>query len=156
MRLSQTAYKLYRHEKEKFMDIRSPDALPTKHAPAEYFTGTVWQEPLVEAPPPARLRAVQVRFDPGARTNWHTHPLGQTLYVLTGLGLIQREGQPAHVIRPGYVVWIPPGEKHWHGAAPDHAMTHLAMHEALDGANVTWLEPVSAAQYENAARTAQH
>ena len=106
------------------MDIRLTDALPTKRAPAEYFTGTVWQEPLVEAPLPARLRAVRVRFDPGARTNWHTHPLGQTLYVLDGLGLIQKEGQPAHIIRPGDVVWIPPGEKHWHGAAPGHAMTH--------------------------------
>src|ERR1700734_1207845 len=99
------------------MDIRSTDALQTKHAPTEYFTGTVWQEPLVEAPPPARLRAVRVRFDPGARTNWHTHPLGQTLYVLAGRGLIQREGQPARIIRPGDVVWIPPDEKHWHGAA---------------------------------------
>jgi quercetin dioxygenase-like cupin family protein len=136
------------------MEIRLPDASPTKRAPAEYFTGTVWLETLNEAPPPARLRAARVRFDPGARTNWHTHPLGQTLYVLAGLGLIQREGQPAHTIRPGDVVWIPPGEKHWHGAAPDHAMTHLALQEALDGVSASWLEPVSAPQYENAARTA--
>ena len=137
------------------MDIRSTDALQTKHAPTEYFTGTVWQEPLVEAPPPARVRAVRVRFDPGARTNWHTHPLGQTLYVLAGRGLIQTEGQPARIIRAGDVVWIPPGEKHWHGAAPDHAMEHLAMHEALNGSSATWLEPVSVPQYEDAARTAQ-
>jgi len=137
------------------MDIRSTDALQTRRAPTEYFTGTVWQEPLVEAPPPARVRAVRVRFDPGARTNWHTHPLGQTLYVLAGRGLIQTEGQPARIIRPGDVVWIPPGEKHWHGAAPDHAMEHLAMHEALNGSSATWLEPVSVPQYEDAARTAQ-
>jgi quercetin dioxygenase-like cupin family protein len=137
------------------MDIRSPDAMPTKRAPAEYFTGTVWLEPLVETPPPARLRAARVRFDPGARTHWHTHPLGQTLYVISGLGLVQAEGETARYIRPGDVVWIPPGEKHWHGAAPNHAMTHLAMHEALDGSNVTWLEPVVAPQYEDAARGAQ-
>jgi quercetin dioxygenase-like cupin family protein len=136
------------------MELSSPEQMPSKRAPAEYFTGTVWLESFMEAPPPARLRAARVRFDPGARTNWHTHPLGQTLYVLTGLGLIQTEGQTARTIRPGDVVWIPPGEKHWHGAAPQHAMTHLAMQEAQDGTVATWLEPVSAPQYEDAARGA--
>ncbi len=138
------------------MDIRTPDAVMTKRAPAEYFSGTVWQEALAEAPPPARLRAVRVRFDPAARTNWHTHPLGQTLYVVSGLGIVQKAGEAARLIRPGDVVSIPPGEKHWHGAAPDHAMTHLALHEAQDGSSATWLEPVSAEQYAGAAREAQH
>ena len=138
------------------MDIHACGSRPSRRGPADSFTGTVWQDPIIEAPAPARIRSGMVRFEPGARTHWHTHPLGQTLSVISGFGRVQVWGDKAREIRPGDVVWIPPGEKHWHGAAPDHAMTHLAMHEALDGANVTWLEPVSAAQYENAARTAQH
>ena len=120
---------------------------PTKRAPADSFTGTVWQDPVIEAPAPARLRAARVHFEPGARTAWHTHPLGQTLHVLAGLGRVQTEGGPIHDIRPGDTVWIPPNEKHWHGAAPTHAMTHLAMQEVLDGTHVTWLEHVTDAQY---------
>ncbi len=119
----------------------------TKRAPADAFTGTVWQEPIIIAPEPARIRASLVRFDPGARTAWHTHPLGQTLHVLSGIGRFQTEGQGVQEIRAGDTVWIPPGEKHWHGAAPDHAMVHVAMQEALGGDYVTWLEHVSDADY---------
>lgn len=129
------------------MDIRSCGSTSTRRAPAEWFTGTVWQEPIVEAAAPARIRATLVRFDPGARTNWHTHPLGQTLYVVAGSGLAQSEGGPVRQIRAGDVIWIPPGEKHWHGAGPANAMTHVAMQEALDGKAVEWLEPVDDEQY---------
>ncbi len=120
---------------------------PTKRAPADWFTGAVWQDPIVEAPEPARVRAAVVRFDPGARTNWHTHPLGQTLHVIDGYGLARTWDGPLIELKPGDTVWIPPGEKHWHGAAPDHAMTHVAIHEALDGKHVEWLEPVGDEQY---------
>lgn len=122
-------------------DVRSRPGLAT------YFTGTVWQEPIIEAPDPARIRALRVSFTPGARTNWHTHPLGQTLHVLSGVGRVQLLGEPVRVILPGDTVWIAPGEKHWHGAAPDTAMVHLAMQEHLDGSNVTWMEPVSDGDY---------
>jgi quercetin dioxygenase-like cupin family protein len=132
------------------MDLRKADSIPTIPAPAAYFTGTVWQEALMEAPLPARLRAVRVSFVPRARTAWHTHPLGQTLVVVSGIGLIQCWGEPARRMAPGDVVWIPPGEKHWHGAAPNHAMTHLALQEALDGSAASWMEQVSDAQYEAA------
>ena len=118
-----------------------------RRAPADWFTGTVWQEPIVEAPAPARIRALIVRFEPGARTNWHTHPLGQTLHVVEGLCLAQAEGGQVIELRPGDTLWIPPGERHWHGAAPDTAMTHIAMQEALDGVSVEWMEPVSDEQY---------
>jgi quercetin dioxygenase-like cupin family protein len=120
---------------------------PTRRAPADYFTGTVWQDPIVEADAPARLRATLVRFDPGARTAWHTHPLGQTLYVVYGRGRVQTEGGPMIELKPGDTVWIPPGERHWHGAAPDTAMSHIAMQEALDGTSVEWLEHVSDEDY---------
>lgn len=120
---------------------------PSTRAPAEYFTGTVWQDPIVEAEAPARLRAALVRFDPGARTNWHTHPLGQTLQVVSGCGLFQGAEGPVRVIRPGDTVWIPAGERHWHGATPETSMTHIAMHEALDGRHVDWAEPVSDEDY---------
>jgi quercetin dioxygenase-like cupin family protein len=120
---------------------------PTRRAPADYFTGTVWQDPIVEADAPARLRATLVRFDPGARTAWHTHPLGQTLYVVYGRGRAQTEGGPMIELKPGDTVWIPPGERHWHGAAPDTAMSHIAMQEALDGTSVEWLEHVSDEDY---------
>jgi quercetin dioxygenase-like cupin family protein len=102
---------------------------------------------VIEAPEPARVRAVVVTFEPGARTAWHTHPLGQTLLVLSGLGRAATWGGPVRAIGPGDVVWIPPGEKHWHGAAPEVAMSHLAVQEALDGAAVDWLEPVDDADY---------
>ena len=130
------------------MDIRKCGSVPSRRAPAEYFTGTVWQEPIIEAAAPARLRATAVRFDPSARTAWHTHPLGQTLYVLHGCGRAQVWGGPIQEIRAGDVVWIPPGEKHWHGAGPATAMTHIAMQEALDGIAVEWLEHVSDEQYQ--------
>ncbi len=115
----------------------------TRRGPAEWFTGTVWQDPIIEAPAPARLRAVRVSFEPGARTAWHTHPLGQTLHVLSGIGRVQCEGGPLRAIRPGDTVWIPPGEKHWHGADPTIGMVHLALQEEQDSARTEWLEKVT-------------
>jgi quercetin dioxygenase-like cupin family protein len=132
---------------EDIMDVRPCGSTPSRKAPAEWFTGNVWQDPIIEAEAPARVRAVVVRFDPGARTAWHTHPLGQTLYVLAGAGRAQKWGGPIRDIRAGDVVWIPPGEKHWHGAGPSTALTHLAIQEALDGVSVEWLEHVSDEQY---------
>jgi len=129
------------------MDIHLAGSRPSRRAPKENFTGTVWQEPIVEAPAPARIRAARVSFEPGARTNWHSHPLGQTLYVISGVGRFQTEGGPVQEIRPGDVIWIPPGEKHWHGGSPTNAMTHIAMQEALDGNHATWMEPVTDAEY---------
>ena len=123
---------------------------PRKLANAEWFTGTVWAEPIVDAPEPARVRAVRVQFESGGRTNWHTHPLGQTLHVIAGEGRFQTEGEPVVAIRQGDTVWIPPGERHWHGAAPDSAMSHIAIHEALDGVHIEWQEPVSDEDYEQA------
>ena len=122
-------------------------AAPTRRARADWFTGTVWQDPIVEAPEPARVRATRVSFEPAARTAWHTHPLGQTLYVLSGIGRVQAWDGPVREIRAGDAVWIPPGEKHWHGAAPDHGMVHLAIQEARDGVHVAWLEQVDDQQY---------
>ncbi|MEL6583533.1 MAG: cupin domain-containing protein [Pseudomonadota bacterium] len=130
------------------MQITPLDGNPQTSGPAEYFTGEVRMSTIVRAPEPARVRALVVSFQPGARTAWHTHPLGQTLYVTAGLGRVQLEGEPVQVIRPGDSVWIAPGERHWHGAAPDHAMTHVAIQEADEtGSNVTWLEHVSDADY---------
>jgi quercetin dioxygenase-like cupin family protein len=129
------------------MDFHLAGSRPSRRAPKENFTGTVWQEPIVEAPAPARIRAARVSFEPGARTNWHSHPLGQTLYVISGVGRFQTEGGPVQEIRPGDVIWIPPGEKHWHGGSPTNAMTHIAMQEALDGNHATWMEPVTDAEY---------
>jgi quercetin dioxygenase-like cupin family protein len=129
------------------MKITPSGSVPTRRAPESYFTGTVWQDPVIEAPQPARLNAARVTFEPGARTAWHTHPLGQTLYVLAGCGRIQTEGGPMREIRAGDVVWIPPGEKHWHGAAPTTMMAHLAMQESENGSAATWLEQVTDAQY---------
>ncbi len=129
------------------MEIKPCGSVPSRRGPANWFTGTVWQDPIIEAAAPARLRAVVVRFDPGARTAWHTHPLGQTLYVIAGFGRVQSWGGPVKEIRAGDVVWIPPGEKHWHGAAPATGMTHVAMQEALDKVAVDWLEHVSDEQY---------
>ncbi len=129
------------------MDIVVAGTRETKRASGDYFTGTVWQDPVVAAPAPARLVATRVAFEPGARTAWHTHPLGQTLYVLSGIGLVQCKGGPIREIRPGDTVWIPPGEKHWHGASAKNAMVHLAMQESLDGTHVTWMEHVTDEEY---------
>jgi len=129
------------------MKILPNGSRPSAKAPAEYFTGAVRQDPVIMAEPPASLRATMVTFEPGARTVWHTHPMGQTLLVMSGLGMAQVEGGPVREIRPGDAVWFEPGEKHWHGASPTVAMTHLAMQEALDGAFVEWMEPVTDEQY---------
>jgi len=132
------------------MNINKAGTVATRRAPAEYFTGTVFQDPVNTAPAPARVSVARVTFTPGARTAWHTHPLGQTLYVLSGCGRAQTEGGPVREICAGDVVWIPPGEKHWHGAAPTTMMCHLAVQEQVDGSAATWLEHVSDAQYEAA------
>ena len=132
------------------MNITRGGTVPTRRAPAEYFTGTVWQDPVIQAPEPARVTSARVTFEPGARTAWHTHPLGQTLYVLSGCGRVQSEGGPVREIRSGDVVWIPPGEKHWHGAAPTTMMSHLAMQEQVNGSAAAWMEQVTDAQYSAA------
>ncbi len=129
------------------MDIKRSGSRPSGKGPPEYFSGAVRIDPLIEAPDPARVRAASVTFEPAARTAWHTHPLGQTLIVTFGLGNVQRWGGPVEEIRPGDVVWIPPGEKHWHGAGPTTAMTHIAIQEALNGSAVDWMEKVSDEQY---------
>jgi quercetin dioxygenase-like cupin family protein len=129
------------------MEIKPCGSAPSRLASADYFTGTVWQDPIIEAPAPARVRAARVTFTPGARTAWHTHPLGQTLYVVSGLGRAQSWGGPIREIRPGDTIWFAPGEKHWHGAGPQSAMAHIAMQEALDGTAVNWLEHVTDEQY---------
>jgi quercetin dioxygenase-like cupin family protein len=129
------------------MDLKRVGSQPSVAGPKEYFTGTVRIDPLSAPPAPARHSAAAVTFEPGARSNWHTHPLGQTLIVVAGCGWTQCEGEPIAEIRAGDVVWCPPGHKHWHGATPTTAMTHIAIQEALDGSNVNWLEPVADAQY---------
>ncbi|MGB3387983.1 MAG: cupin domain-containing protein [Pseudaminobacter sp.] len=129
------------------MKIIPSGSVPTSVANDDYFTGRVLQTPMIEAEAPARLRAVLVSFEPGARTAWHTHPLGQTLHVVSGAGRVQVWGQQVQEIRAGDTVWFPPGEKHWHGAGPKTAMTHIAMQEALDGVAVEWLEKVNDDQY---------
>ncbi len=130
------------------MDIHRAGSRPSGTGPAEYFTGRVRTDPIVIAPDPARVRALTVTFEPGARTAWHTHPLGQTLVVLSGKGRAQTLGEKVQDLLPGDTVWIPPHEKHWHGAGPDTAMVHIAIQEALDGSNVDWMEHVTDAQYE--------
>ncbi|MCU1384401.1 MAG: cupin protein [Acidobacteria bacterium] len=129
------------------MDVKRSGSQPSRKGPAEYFTGTVRIDPLFEAADPARVAAASVTFEPGSRTAWHTHPLGQTLIVTAGSGRAQRAGGPIEEIRPGDVVSFAPGEKHWHGAAATTAMTHIAIHERLDGSTVDWLEHVSDDQY---------
>ncbi len=128
------------------MHIQRIGTQPSAKGPADWFTGTVRIDPLF-GPDPARVGGALVTFEPGARTAWHTHPLGQTLVVTAGCGLVQREGGPIETIRPGDVVWFSPGEKHWHGAAPAIAMSHIAIQEKQDGKVVDWLEHVSDAQY---------
>ena len=130
------------------MDITRIGSQPSNKGSAEYFTGTVRMDPLFQANPPARAVSVSVTFEPGARTAWHTHPLGQRLIVTAGCGRAQRWGGPIEEIRPGDVIWFPPGEKHWHGATPTTAMTHIAIQEQLDGKPVDWLEKVSDEQYQ--------
>jgi len=132
------------------MDIHPSGSTPSRRVSTDWFTGTVWQDPIIEAPAPARVRASTVRFEPGARTNWHTHPLGQTLYIVSGTGRVQTFGGPQREVRAGDVVWIAPREKHWHGAGPATTMVHIAIHEALDGKHVEWLEKVTDAQYQAA------
>lgn len=130
------------------MEIKRSGSQPSGKGPAEYFTGTVRVDPLFNPPTPARAFGASVTFEPGARTAWHTHPLGQTLIVTAGRGRAQRWGGAMEEIRPGDVVWIPPGEKHWHGATSTTAMTHIAIQEQLDGKAVDWMEQVSDEQYE--------
>ena len=132
------------------MQITKAGSQPSGKGPADWFTGTVRIDPLFTAPTPARVADAAVTFEPGARTAWHTHPLGQTLIVTFGCGLVQREGGPIEEIRPGDVVWFPPGEKHWHGATATTAMTHIAIQEALDGKAVEWMEHVTDEQYTKA------
>lgn len=129
------------------MDIKRNGSRPSGKGPAEWFSGTVRIDPLFAVTAPARAAANAVTFEPGARTAWHTHPLGQTLIVISGSGRVQRQGGPVEVINPGDVVWFEPGEKHWHGASPTTAMTHIAVQESLDGKAVDWLEHVSDADY---------
>ena len=129
------------------MEIKRAGSEPSREGPSEWFTGSVRLEPLFGPREPARAAGVSVAFEPGARTAWHTHPLGQTLVVTAGLGWAQREGGPVEELRPGDVVWFAPGEKHWHGATASAAMTHIAIHEQEDGRTVDWLEPVTDEQY---------
>lgn len=129
------------------MDIMRAGSRPSGKGPAAWFTGAVRVDPLFDAPDPARAAGALVTFEPGARTAWHTHPLGQTIIVTAGLGWAQREGGPVEVIRPGDVVWFPPGERHWHGATATTAMSHVAIQEKLDGKAVDWLEHVTDEEY---------
>jgi len=130
------------------MEIRRAGLQPSTRGAADYFTGSVRIDPLFPAKDPVRAVGARVTFDPGARTAWHTHPLGQTLIVTEGLGRAQRWGGPVEEIRPGDVITFPPGEKHWHGAGPATAMTHIAIQEQLDGRTADWLEQVTDEQYE--------
>ena len=136
------------------MEIKRAGSQPAGLGSAKDFTGAVRIESLFQAPEPARVAGVSVTFEPGARTAWHTHPLGQTLIVTAGCGRAQRWGGPIEEIRPGDLVWFAPGEKHWHGATPTTALTHLAIHERQDGQSVTWLEHVTDEQYGAALGTA--
>ncbi|WP_058187570.1 (R)-mandelonitrile lyase [Terracidiphilus gabretensis] len=129
------------------MEIQRAGSKPSGKGPEEYFTGTVRVDPLFSAPEPSRVVGAHVTFEPGARTAWHTHPLGQTLIVTSGRGRAQRWDGPVEEIHPGDVVWFAPGEKHWHGASPETAMTHIAIQERLNGQAVEWLEKVSDEQY---------
>ena len=129
------------------MEIQRAGSKPSGKGPAEYFRGTVRVDPLFSAPEPARVVGAHVTFEPGARTAWHTHPLGQTLIVTSGRGRVQRWDGPIEEIHPGDVIWFEPGEKHWHGATPETAMTHIAIQERLNGQTVEWLEKVSDEQY---------
>ena len=135
------------HEGIRTMDIKRNGSRPSAKGPEAYFTGTVRVDPMFQAGEPVRVSGGHVTFEPGARSAWHTHPLGQTLIITSGLGWAQLEGGPIEEIRPGDVVWFPPGLKHWHGATPTTAMTHIAVTEFQNGKNVNWLEKVSDEQY---------
>jgi quercetin dioxygenase-like cupin family protein len=130
------------------MIIHRAGSRPSATPNPDYFTGTVRMDPLITSPEPARLNGAQVTFEPGARTAWHTHPLGQTLIVTSGVGRAQREGEPIQTIRPGDVIWFEPNERHWHGASPECAMTHIALQEAKDGSVITWQEKVADTDYD--------
>jgi quercetin dioxygenase-like cupin family protein len=134
-------------ERKTAMKIERNGSRPSTKGPPDYFSGSVRVEPVFQVGDPMRFNAGSVTFEPGARTAWHTHPLGQTLIITAGLGWVQTEGGPIEEVRPGDVVWFPPGEKHWHGATPTTAMTHIAVQEALNGKNVDWMEKVSDTQY---------
>ena len=129
------------------MEIIKAGSRPTHKASSKYFSGEVWHDPIIEAFEPARVRVLKVAFAPGARTAWHTHPLGQTLYVVSGVGLIGLRKQTPRFIKSGDTVWIPPNEEHWHGASSANSMTHIAIQEALNGVVADWLEKVSNEQY---------
>jgi quercetin dioxygenase-like cupin family protein len=134
--------------KEEHMEITRNGSQPSSKGPADYFTGSVRVDPLSPAHDPSRVVVGSVTFEPGARTAWHTHPLGQILIVTAGCGRAQRWGSPVEEIRPGDAIWFPPGEKHWHGAAPTSAMTHIAIQEQLDGKVGDWMEKVTDEQYQ--------
>ncbi|KQV32500.1 cupin [Rhizobium sp. Root1203] len=129
------------------MEIKRVGSQPSARGPSDWFTGSVRVDMLAMAPSPARVSCASVTFEPGARTAWHTHPLGQTLVVTSGFGLVQRDGGAIEEIRPGDVVWFPPGERHWHGASATTGMTHIAIQESLDGKSVDWMEHVTDGQY---------
>jgi quercetin dioxygenase-like cupin family protein len=129
------------------MLVKPLGTIASVRASASYFTGTVWQDPIIEAPAPASQRAVKVNFEPGSRTAWHTHPLGQTLYITAGIGLVQVWGEKVREVRAGDVIYFAPNEKHWHGASPTIRMEHIAMQEAKDGKHVDWMEHVTDDQY---------
>ena len=131
------------------VDIYRAGSKPTQKSSSDWFTGTVWQDPIVEAPKPARVRAVKVTFEPGARTAWHTHPLGQTLHLISGVGLIGLRDDHPKIINAGDTVWIPPNEEHWHGATPTNSMTHIAIQESMNGSVANWLEKVIDAEYNS-------
>ena len=130
------------------MRIIRAGSRPTVKASSDYFTGTVWQDPIIEADEPARARALKVSFEPMARTAWHTHPLGQTLHVISGVGLVGLRNKAPQFIKAGDTVWIPPGEEHWHGASATNSMAHIAIQEALDGRVAKWLDKVSDNEYK--------
>ena len=129
------------------MKIFSADSRSSKKANSEWFTGDVWQDVIIEAPEPARLRALKVTFAPGARTAWHTHPLGQTLHIVAGVGLIGIRNGDVNIIKPGDSIWIPPNEEHWHGATSENVMVHIAIQESLNGTTANWLEKVNDKEY---------
>ena len=129
------------------MDIFRAGSKPTKKSSSDWFTGTVWQDPIIEAPEPARVRALKVSFEPGARTAWHTHPLGQTLYLISGTGLVGLRNEQPKIVNTGDTVWIPPNEEHWHGATSTNSMSHIAVQEAMNGTVATWLEKVTDEDY---------
>jgi len=145
-----TAALFTKSAKGVIMEIKRSGSQPSAKGPADWFTGTVRIDPLFQASAPARAAGASVTFEPGARTAWHTHPLGQTLIVMSGCGWAQHEGGLIEEIRPGDVVWFPPDERHWHGATPTTAMTHIAIQEALDGKVVDWMEKVTDQQYNGA------